>query len=74
MLREAHPNTYYSVILQSTQVKCTPPQDYINEFIIQKLNPVGSCRFQIHVCSLACVMSHEFTRDSGTKFLPAKFP
>ena len=73
MLREAHSNTYYSFILQSTQVKHTP-QDYIKEFIVQKLNPVGSCRFQIHVCILACVMSREFTRDSLTKFLPAKFP
>ena len=34
---------------------------------------VVSCRF-ISVCILACVMSREFTRDSGTKFLPAQLP
>ena len=60
--------------LQSTQVKRTP-QDYINEFIIPKVNPlVYSCRFQIFVYILACVMSHEFTRDSVMKLLPPKFP
>ena len=60
--------------LQSTQVKRTP-QDYINEFIIRTLNPlVYSCRFQIFVYILACVMSHEFTRDSVMKLLPPKFP
>ena len=35
---------------------------------------VGSCRFQIHLCILACVMSREFTREAVTKFLPAQFP
>ena len=62
--------------LQSRQVKRIP-QNAINEFIIRKLSPlaaVGSCRFQIHLYILACVMSREFTRDSVTKFLPAQFP
>ena len=26
-----------------------------------KVESVGSCRFQIHLCILACVMSREFT-------------
>ena len=33
-----------------------------------------SCRFQIHLCIFACVMSREFTRKAVTKFLPAGFP
>ena len=41
-----------------------PPNDSMNEVIIRKLNPVGSRRFQIHLCILTCVMSHEFTRGS----------
>ena len=49
---------------QSTQVKRTP-HDYINEFIIRKLNPliVAGCGFQIHVCILACVMSCEYSHS-----------
>ena len=39
-----------------------------------KVESVGSCKFQIHLCILACVMSREFTRDSVTKFLPAQLP
>ena len=50
-----------------------PPQDSINELIIQ-VESVVSCRFQIHLCILACVMSREFTREAVTKFLPAQFP
>ena len=50
-----------------------PPQDPINELIIQ-VESVVSCRFQIHLCILACVMSREFTREAVTKFLPAQFP
>ena len=53
------------------------PQDYINEFIIRKLNPLVVVDFRfmsIHFCILACVMSREFTRESVAKFLPAKFP
>ena len=51
-----------------------PLQDSINEFIIQRLNPLVSCRLQIRLCIIACVMSREFTRDSVTKFPPAQFP
>ena len=29
---------------------------------------VGSCRFQIHLCILGCVMSREFTRETVMKF------
>ena len=39
-------------------------------FQTPKVEFVGSCRFQIHLYILACVMSCEFTRDSYTKFLP----
>ena len=39
-----------------------------------EVESVGSCRFQIHLYILACVMSRKFTRDSVTKFLPAQFP
>ena len=52
------------------------PQDFINEFMAwicySKVESVGSCRFQIHLCILACVMSREFTREAGTTFLPGK--
>ena len=34
----------------------------------------GSCRFQIHLCILGCVMSREFTRETVLKFLPPHFP
>ena len=37
--------------LQSSQVKCTP-QDSIIEFIAQKAESIGSCRFQVHLCIL----------------------
>ena len=33
----------------------------------------GSCRFQIHLCILACIMSCEFTRKAVMKFLSAQF-
>ena len=39
-----------------------------------KVESVGSCRFQIHLCILACVMSREFTHEAVTKFLPTQFP
>ena len=66
-------------MLQSSQVKFTP-QDSINGFIIRELNPLVdreyscSCRFQVHLCIIACVMSHEFTRKAVKKFLPSQFP
>ena len=49
------------------------PQDSINEFINQKLNPFSSCGFQIYLFILACVMGREFTREAVKKFLPAHF-
>ena len=39
-----------------------------------KKNVAGSCRFQIHLCILGCVMSREFTRETVMKFLPPHFP
>ena len=51
-----------------------PPQEYINEFIIQKLNPLLVVDlFQIDLCILVCVMSREFTPEAVIKFLPALF-
>ena len=35
---------------------------------------VGSCRFQIHLCILGCIMSREFTRETVMKFLLPHFP
>ena len=68
-------NSFFSTVLLSpqpyfysqarTSVPSPPPShDSVNEFIIRMLNPVGSCRFQIHLCILTCVMSREFTRGS----------
>ena len=64
--------SYYTVLLQSNQVKHTL-QESINEFIHSKVESVASCRFQIDLCILACVMSREFTREAVMKFLPAPF-
>ena len=52
--------------------QASPPQESINEFIIQKLNPLVVV-FQIDFCTLACVMSREFTREAVMKFLLAPF-
>ena len=38
--------SYHQRILQSNQVKCTP-QEPINEFIIQKLNPLLVVDFRL---------------------------
>ena len=38
-----------------------------------KVESVGSCRFQIHPCIPACVVSSEFTRKVVMKFLSAQF-
>ena len=35
---------------------------------------VGSCKFQIHLCILACVMSREFTREAVVNFYHFIFP
>ena len=59
-------------MLQSGQIKHTP-QDCINEFIILKVESIGSCRVQFHLCTPACVMSSEFTREVVMKFLAAQF-
>ena len=39
-----------------------------------KVESGGSCRFQIHLCIPACVMSLEFTHQAVMKFLPVQFP
>ena len=59
------PQTYfYSQARTSLPPYPPPPHDSMNEAIIRKLNPVGSRRFQIHLCLLSWVMSREFTRGS----------
>ena len=58
-------------VLQSNQVKRTP-QEAINEFIIQKLNPLLVVDFRL-ISAFVCVMSREFTREAVMKFLPAPF-
>ena len=58
--------------LQSNQVKCTPKES-IYWIYYSKVESVASCRFQIDLCILACVMSREFTREAVMKFLPAQF-
>ena len=65
--------SFWGYSLQSNRVKRTP-QDAINEFIIPKFNPLVDIKIQIHLCSLACVMSREFTREAVIKFLPPQFP
>ena len=42
--------------------------------LYSEVEPVGSCRFQIHLCILACVMNRELTREAVMKFLTAQFP
>ena len=44
------------------------PQEAINEFIIQKLNPLLVVDFR-----LLSALSREFTREAVVKFLPAPF-
>ena len=51
----------WSKLLQSSQVNRIP-RDSFNEFIIQN-GIVASCRFQIHLCTSARVMSSKFTRE-----------
>ena len=53
--------------LQSSQVKRTLQNAKLFKSWI-------CCRFQIHLCILACVMSCEFSREAVMKFLPAQFP
>ena len=49
-------------------------QDSINGlFIIWKVESVGSCRFQIHLCIPACIMSSEYTHQATMKFLLTQF-
>ena len=62
-------NPFFSAVLFSPQTyfysqarTSLPPYHSMNEVIIR--NPVGSRRFQIHLCILTWVMSREFTRGS----------
>ena len=51
-----------------------PHQDPINEIYYSKVESIGTWRFQIHFCILACVISREFTRKAVGKFQPTQFP
>ena len=51
----------FSQNLQTSQPGQAYPQDAINEFIIQKLNPLVVVNFSSNFCIVACIMSHEFT-------------
>ena len=60
------------IALRNLQSSVPPKIQLMN--LLFEVESVGSCRFQIHLYILACVMSRKFTRDSVTKFLPAQFP
>ena len=51
------------------------PADFVNEFIIRKLNPLLVVEFRfLSAYILACLMNREITREVVMKFLPAHFP
>ena len=50
-----------------------PPKSPLMNLLFESWT-VGSCRFQIHLCILGCVMSREFTRETVMKFLLPHFP
>ena len=49
-------------------------QDFHGFSVHSEVESVVSCRFQIHLCILACVVNREITREAVMKFLPAQFP
>ena len=49
-----------------------PPKSPLMNLLFESWT-VGSCRFQIHLCILGCVMSREFTRETVMKFLLPHF-
>ena len=49
-----------------------PPKNTLMN-LLSKVESVASCRFQIDLRILACIMSSEFTRKAVMKFLPAQF-
>ena len=59
-------------ILPASQVKRHPPKSPLMNLLLESWT-VGSCRFQIHLCILGCVMSREFTRETVMKFLLPHF-
>ena len=67
----------FFLLLQSSQVKCSPPPPKIPSISLLFESWVRchcSCRFQvIHLFIPACVTSSEFTREVVMKFLPAEF-
>ena len=49
-----------------------PPKSPLMNLLFESWT-VGSCRFQIYLCILGCVMSREFTRETVMKFLLPHF-
>ena len=52
--------------------QASPPKSPLMNLLFESWT-VGSCRFQIHLCILGCVMSREFTRETVMKFLLPHF-
>ena len=62
--------------LQSGQVKGTPhspPPKISSMNLLFKVQSAGGCRFQIHLCIPAFILSSEFTHEVVLKFLTAQF-
>ena len=67
-------NLYRNSCIYYSQTRSSvPPKNPLMNIYYSKVESVASCRFQIDLCILACVMSREFTREAVMKFLPAPF-
>ena len=71
---------YFSPIFKIQKIYFTvkpgqalPPKSPLMNLLFESWT-VGSCRFQIHLCILGCVMSREFTRETVMKFPLPHFP
>ena len=65
---------YYGQARSSVPLKIPLMNLLFYLFIIHIIESIGSCRFQIHLCILACVMGCELPREAVMKFGPAQFP
>ena len=59
---------YQNNVYSQTKSSVPPKKPLFKSF-----ESVGSCRFQIDLCTLASVMSREFTREAVMKFLQTPF-
>ena len=71
---------YFSPIFKIQKIYFTvkpgqalPPKSPLMNLLFESWT-VGSCRFQIHLCILGCVMSREFPRETVMKFPLPHFP